>query len=121
MLQSRPKISKTDENGAGGVPSERRRTQRFRVHWAVHVKGIDANGRILDETGLLENLSSTGALIVLPTGALPGARLSVRIKIPLKKREYIGYSARVKRVGESGRLTAIALVFETHRPTFASS
>ncbi|HSO75337.1 MAG TPA: PilZ domain-containing protein [Blastocatellia bacterium] len=121
MLHSRPKTSKADNNETDPAPSERRRAQRFRVHWGVTVRGIDGKGRIFDEAGYLENLSSTGALMVLPRSPAPDARLSVRITIPLKKRDYIGYSARVARVGETGRRTTVALVFETKRPTFASS
>lgn len=121
MLPSRPKTSRTDKNGTDPSASERRSSQRFRVHWGVTVRGIGGKGRIFDEAGYLENLSSTGALMVLPRCPEPDARLSVRITIPLKKRDYISYSARVARVGETGRRTAVALVFETKRPSFASS
>lgn len=121
MLHGRPKTDKADKNGTDPVSSDRRRGQRFRVHWGVTVRGIDGKGRIFDEAGYLENLSSTGALMVLPRGPEPDAKLSVRITIPLKKREYIGYSARVARVEETERRTTVALVFETKRPSFASS
>ena len=118
MLHSRPKTSKTGKSGTDPSPSERRGAQRFRVHWEVTVRGIDGKGRIFDEAGYLENLSSTGALMVLPRSPQPDARLSVRITIPLKQRDSIGYSARVARVGETGRRTTVALVFETKRPSF---
>ena len=121
MLHSRPTTAKADKDGTNAVPSERRRAQRFRVHWGVTVRGIDGKGRIFDEAGYLENLSSTGALMVLPRAPEPDAKLSVRITIPLKKRECIGYAARVARVGETGRRTTVALVFETKRPSFPSS
>lgn len=121
MLHSRPKSNKTGKNGTDPAPSERRTAHRFRVHWGVTVRGIDGKGRIFDEAGHLENLSSTGALMVLPRSPEPDARLSVRITIPLKQPDYIGYSARVARVGETGRRTTVALVFETKRPSFSSS
>lgn len=121
MLRSRPKPDKADKNVTEPVPSDRRRAQRFRVHWGVTVRGIDGKGQIFDEAGFLQNLSSTGALMVLPRGPALDAKLSVRITIPLKKREYIGYSARVARIEETERRTTVALVFETKRPSFASS
>lgn len=121
MLHTRLKASKTDKNATDSVQSERRRAQRFRVHWAVTVRGIDGKGRIFDEAGYLQNLSSTGALMALPRGPEPDVKLSVHITIPLKKREYIGYTARVARVAETGLSTTVALVFERQRPSFASS
>jgi hypothetical protein len=87
----------------------------------VTVRGIDGKGRIFDEAGYLKNLSSTGALMVLPKSPGPDDRLSVRITIPLKKRDCIGYSARVARVEETGRRAVVALVFETQRPSFIES
>ncbi|MFY9610810.1 MAG: PilZ domain-containing protein [Blastocatellia bacterium] len=121
MLHSRHKTSKPDTNVTDPVRSEKRRAQRFRVHWGVTVRGVDGKGRIFDEAGYLENLSSTGALMVLPRYPEPDAKLSVRIAIPLRKREYIGYLARVARVEETGRRTTVALVFETKRPSFSST
>lgn len=121
MLHSRPKATRTNKNGTDPSPSERRGAQRFRVHWGVTVRGIDGKGGIFDEAGYLENLSSTGALMVLPKSPEPDARLSVRITIPLKQRDYISYSARVARAEETGRRTTLALIFETKRPSFASS
>jgi PilZ domain-containing protein len=120
VLHSRPTTAKSDKD-ANPLSSERRRAQRFRVHWGVTVRGIDGKGRIFDEAGYLENLSSTGALMVLPRAPERDAKLSVRITIPLKKREYIGYAAKVARIGETGRRTSVALVFETKRPSFPSS
>lgn len=118
MLVSRNKSSGTIQNGVGAVLPERRGAQRFRVHWAVTVRGIDGKGRIFDEEGHLKNLSSTGALMILPSRPEPDARLSVRITIPFNKRTCIGYSARVVRVEETARTVEVALGFESQRPTF---
>jgi hypothetical protein len=82
MLMSRNKGSETSEQGVRAVVPERRNAQRFRVHWAVTVRGIDGKGGIFDEAGHLKNLSSTGALMILPSHPEPDARLSVRITIP---------------------------------------
>ena len=118
MLMSRNKSSETSEQGVSAVLPERRNAQRFRVHWAVIVRGIDGKGGIFDEAGHLKNLSSTGALMILPRRPDPDARLSVRITIPFKKRTCIGYSARVVRVEETARRVEVALGFESQHPTF---
>lgn len=103
------------------VLPERRRAQRFRVRWEVTVRGVDGKGGIFDEAGYLQNLSSTGALMILPHCPSPDARLSVRVTIPFRKRRCIGYSARVARVEETGRRVAVALAFDNQRPSFVES
>lgn len=111
-------IRSTDKTSLNAILPERRRSQRFRVHWEVTVRGIDGKGRIFDEAGRLQNLSSTGALMILPACPAADARLSVRVTIPFKKRSCIGYSARVARVEETGRKTVVALAFDSQRPSF---
>jgi len=103
------------------VLPERRRAQRFRVRWEVTVRGVDGKGRIFDEAGYLQNLSSTGALMILPSCPASDARLSVRVTIPFKKRSCIGYSARVARVEETEHRVAVALVFDNQRPSFVDA
>jgi PilZ domain len=103
------------------VLPERRRAQRFRVHWEVTVRGIDAEARIFDEAGHLENLSSSGALLALPRHPSPDARLSVRVTIPFNKRSSIGYSARVARVEQTEAQILVAVAFDTQRPSFMES
>jgi PilZ domain len=103
------------------VVPERRRAQRFRVRWAVTVRGVDAKGRLFDEAGYLQNLSSTGALMILPSCPSLDSRLSLRVTIPLKKRSCIGYSARVSRVEGSKLRVAVALVFDNQRPSFTDN
>jgi hypothetical protein len=111
-------IQRTAKTNLSAVLPERRRAQRFRVHWEVTVRGIDGKGRIFDEAGRLQNLSSTGALMILPRCPAGDVRLSVRVTIPFKKRSCIGYSATVARVEETARHTIVALAFDSQRPTF---
>ena len=110
--------SSPGKRSLSAVLPERRLAQRFRVQWEVTVRGIDAEARIFDEAGHLENLSSSGALLVLPRCPSPDARLSVRVTLPFKKRSSIGYSARVARVEETKAQILIALIFDTQRPSF---
>jgi PilZ domain-containing protein len=96
---------------------ERRRARRFRVGWDVAVKGTDPTGLAFNETGMLENLSSIGGLLYLATALSVGARLELRIKMPLKNNKWMRYSAEVVRV-TNHKLNGIAVRFETARPRF---
>ena len=115
---NKEEIRSPGKTSLSAVPTERRRAQRFRVHWEVTVRGIDGKGRIFDEAGRLQNLSSTGALMILPNCPAADARLSVRMTIPFKKRSCIGYSATVARVEVAGRHAVVALAFDNQRPSF---
>ena len=53
----------------------------------------------------------------MPTALSVGARLELRIKVPLKKNKWMRYSAEVVRV-TNHQLNGIAVRFETARPRF---
>ena len=82
------------------------------------VRGIDAEARIFDEVGHLENLSSGGALLVLSRCPSLDCRLSIRVTIPFEQRSSIGYSARVMWVNETDSRILVAVGFDTQRPSF---
>ena len=121
MLDNSRKCSKRDKDLLIEVPRERRSAQRFRVNWEATARGIDGKGRIFDESGCLQNLSSTGALMMLPRSPGSDYRLCVQIIIPVKTRGSIVYAARVARVEEMGHQAAVAMVFEAKRPGFMES
>lgn len=121
QVNKQERSSSPGKRSLSAVLPERRLAQRFRVHWEVTVRGVDAEARIFDEAGHLENLSSGGALLVLPRRPSLDARLSVRVTIPFKKRSSIGYSARVARVEETEAHIFIAVSFDTQRPSFMES
>ena len=97
---------------------ERRKARRFQVGWDVAVKGTDRTGRDFDETGMLGNLSSAGALLYLPRTVPVGARLELRIKVPFKKKNWMKYAAEVVRVKNQSVNIGIAVKFDTARPVF---
>ncbi len=99
---------------------ERRRGQRFEVEWNVTVKGIDGTGAAFDEEGALENLSSGGAFLYLTRRVNVGDRLSVWIKVPFKKENWMKYSAEVIRVEKAPSNFGVAMKFDTARPKFAA-
>ena len=97
---------------------ERRVARRFEVTWAVVIKGKDQAGTRFDETGTLQNLSSSGAFFFLPKQVRLGARLDVEIRVPMKKHSWMKYSAKVVRVNRQKSNFGVAVSFPTARPTF---
>jgi len=98
----------------GGPLIERRRAKRFQVDWQVRVECDDSNGGSFIDSGMLRNISSSGALLSL-TNALPaGTRLDVYINLPLRGKKWMKYPARVVRI----ELGAAAVRFDSARPDF---
>jgi hypothetical protein len=97
---------------------ERRNAQRFQVSWDVAVKGTDRAGCGFDEAGTLENLSSLGAFLNLPTRVNLGERLELRIKLPFKRNNWMKYTAEVVRIEQANSGAGIALRFDTAAPVF---
>lgn len=100
-------------NSDSATPADRRKAQRFRVAWPVVVRGSDCEFH-----GALKNLSSTGALLHLPTFFGLGAEVDVLIKVPLRRENWIGYPASVLRTVETEAGTNLALRFRSAKPTF---
>ena len=97
---------------------ERRVARRFEVTWAVVIKGKDQAGARFDETGTLQNLSSSGAFFFLPKRVRLGARLEVEIRVPMKEQSWMKYSAKVVRVNRQESNFGVAVSFPTARPIF---
>lgn len=99
---------------------ERRSGKRFRVKWRVRVEGIDDGGASFTQNGVLENISSHGALLLVARPLPPGARLYVYINLPTKRRKWMKYSASVVRVQSEASLFGAAVRFDTPKPEFAA-
>ena len=97
---------------------ERRTARRFEVTWAVVIKGKDQAGARFDETGTLQNLSSRGALFFLPRPVRLGTSLQVEIRIPMKDKSWMKYSAKVVRVEKQKSSFEVAVRFPTAKPIF---
>ena len=102
----------------GGPLIERRRAKRFQVDWQIRVEGNDGNEGGFVESGVLRNISSSGALLSL-TNALPaGTQLDVYIKLPLKGKKWMKYPARVVRIELGTAAVTAAVKFDSARPDF---
>lgn len=97
---------------------ERRKARRFQVGWDVAVKRTERTGRSFNETGILGDLSSVGALLYLQRAVPVGERFELRIKVPFKKNNWMKYGAEVVRVKSRTANIGIAVKFDTAKPVF---
>ena len=103
---------------SGGPLIERRRAKRFQVDWQVRVeRGSDTN---LVDSGELRNLSSNGALLLLPRPLATGTQLDVYIKLPLTDKKWMRYPARVVRIETGHTPISAAVSFDSARPDFGA-
>ena len=79
---------------------ERRNSIRHGLRWETLVIGNDVTGANFDESGVIENLSSSGAFFYLNKRVPVGCQLDLAIKLPFKKENWMKYSARVVRIEE---------------------
>ena len=96
---------------------ERRSAKRFQVDWQVRVEGSVNGAERFNATGLLRNISSSGALVLLPERLLEGTAVDVYIKLPLRSKKWMKYPAHVVRV-EQGDSVGAAIRFDVSRPDF---
>lgn len=97
---------------------ERRQGRRFQVDWAIKVEEKEGDG--FSEEGVLQNISSGGALVFLTKPLSVGTRLDVHIKLPFKKNYWMKYSASVIRVKKEKARFVAAVKFEGAKPVFAT-
>ncbi|HKP87650.1 MAG TPA: PilZ domain-containing protein [Blastocatellia bacterium] len=95
---------------------EKRNGKRFQVDWPVKVEAKE--GDEFSEEGVLQNISSGGALFLLSKPLAAGTRLDVSIRLPSKKNKWMKYSARVLRVEGDGAGFAAAVKFDGAKPRF---
>ena len=106
------KKTKTESN------NERRAARRFEVGWDLAVEGTDQGGKRFSEAGTLQNLSSSGAFFLLPKRVKLGTTLEVEIRVPMKEKSWMKYSARIVRVKKQDSDYGVAVCFATARPVF---
>jgi c-di-GMP-binding flagellar brake protein YcgR len=98
--------------------NDRRGAHRYKLDWPVRLTTGSARDT-LTEVATLRNLSSTGALLVLKSNPTLGERVSIFVKIPFEKEEWMSYSATVVRITNDSTSLSVALKFDTSRPRFA--
>jgi hypothetical protein len=98
--------------------TERREAQRFKVDWTIRVSAPKADGSVLEEEGILRDISSTGSYGLFTNPFEVGASVRVMIQLPLRRQGWISYPATVLRVEPSDSCAGIALIFDAVRPSF---
>ena len=100
--------------------TERRKGKRFTVDWPVRVESKQGGGGSFKQAGVLQNISSGGAMLCLANPIAEGSKLDVFIMLPFKGKKWMKYSAHVVRIEESGPEFGAAVKFEGARPDFAA-
>ncbi len=96
---------------------ERRVARRYQLQLPVFVGvGTPNNGPV--KSGILINLSSTGAFFIVKGGHKTGEWLTVQIRFPYRKNNSLLYSGRVVRVRQMGLMEGIGVRFDPIRPLF---
>jgi hypothetical protein len=79
------------------------------------------NGSDFKQEGVLQNISSGGAMLYLTDPVPTGMKLDVYIRLPFKGKKWMKYSAQIIRI-EGGSPDFVAAVkFEGARPEFATT
>src|SRR6185295_9744207 len=97
-----------------------RRSRRFKLAWPIHIKGATRVYLRFEEIGVLENLSSSGALFFLTTKLEIGTRLELFIKLPFKDEKYMHYCGEVVRAEMISSKFAAAVKFDEACPAFVT-
>jgi hypothetical protein len=95
---------------------ERRKARRYSADWLIRVVGADKEGSDFQEIGVLKNLSSNGAFVVLPKAPPQDANLQVIIKLPAAADIYLKYSADVVRIESMPPKIGVAIKYNKRRP-----
>jgi hypothetical protein len=91
---------------------------RFQVDWQIRVEGNDGSEGGFVESGVLQNISSSGALLSLTNQLPAGTQLDVYIKLPLQGKKWMKYPARVVRIELGAAAVTAAVKFDSARPDF---
>jgi hypothetical protein len=97
---------------------ERRLLPRYSVDWPVKLTGTGKVGIKYFEDGVLENIGAKGACLHTNTPLQVGEKLDVSIRLPLKRDNWLVYSAKVVRVEGSRSQSRVAIRFNSSLPAF---
>ena len=104
----------------GGPLIERRAAKRFQVDWQIRVEGNNSSHGTFVESGVVRNISSSGALLSLSHALPAGTQLDVYIQLPLKGEAWMKYPARVVRADLDVAGVTAAVRFDSARPDFGT-
>lgn len=99
---------------------EQRVSRRYPFDWPVLLEYTSRTGKHLNNAGVLRDISASGAYV--HTKDLPGigAKLKVRIKMPIGTEVWMSFNAQVVRVEGAAPRAGIAMRFLNKRPAFTT-
>jgi PilZ domain len=100
--------------------TERRKGRRFIVDWPVQVEGKNGGGNSFERVGVLQNISSGGAMLFLTNPVPTGMKLDVYIRLPFKGKKWMKYTAQIIRIEDGSPDFVAAVKFEGARPEFVT-
>lgn len=112
------KQASVDKSNWHSGQADRRVSRRFPVGWDIAIRRVDRNGKVYNEIGDLNNLSSSGIHLNLARLAKIGDRLEVCVKIPLEKKHWMKYSGEIVRLQRNDSGVEIGIKFDKLRPEF---
>lgn len=115
------KTAQVDESSWHSSQADRRSSRRFQFGWDITIRSVDGDGKVINEIGDLNNLSSSGSYINLTRLMKIGDKLEVCIKLPLKRQRWIRYSAEIVRLQRNDSGVGIGIKFDKLRPEFVES
>jgi hypothetical protein len=95
---------------------ERRKARRYSADWLIKIAGAGKEGSDFQEVGVLKNLSSNGAFVILPKAPPQNANLEILIKLPASSGIYLKYSADVVRIESMPPKIGVAIRYNKRRP-----
>ena len=99
---------------------ERRMSVRHNLKWQATIEGNDSRGVRFDEEGVIENLSATGAFFYISRPIHVGTHLNLEIRLPLKRENWMKYTARVVWVEPAASRVGVGIKFDSLKPEFIS-
>ena len=97
---------------------ERRSAKRFQVAWQIRVERGEGSDGNLVESGVLRNLSASGALLLVREPLAAGTQVDVYIQLPLNDKKWMKYPASVVRIEPGPNAVIAAVRFDSARPDF---
>jgi hypothetical protein len=94
-----------------------RTAQRYQLELPVLVGARGRNSNSV-KNSVLRNISSTGAFFIVDIGYSPGEWVTIWVKFPYRKNNWLVYSGRVTRVKRVGVKDEVGIKFCSLRPLF---
>ena len=98
----------------------RREARRYALNWEARVTIHASDNEIVELSGTVRDLSSTGVFIYLKSSPQIGRSVLVSVRLPFEKETWMNLPGTVIRVVNHTENAGIAIKFRETRPVFVS-